>query len=94
MELHTDDTEYELHGRTPPTVGTLSVRARFESELSSMPDVCFELVSLHGSADHVVFQSHVTGTLDGHPVELDAIDLLELRDGLVHCKHTYLVRAR
>jgi ketosteroid isomerase-like protein len=80
-----------LHGRTCAVSGKSNVRARFRTELDSIPDIRFELLSLHGSADHVVFRSRVTGTLDGRSVTLDAIDLLTLHDGLVRSKHTYLV---
>ncbi len=93
MALHSDDTHYELHGRSQPAVGTADVRARFAAELAGVPDIRFDLVSLHGGLDHVVFRSRVTGTIEDRPVEFDAIDLLTLRDGLVRCKHTYLVTA-
>ena len=90
MKLHTADTQYQAHGRTDLVIGQEAVAAAFRRDLDLLPDVHFDPVSLHGGRDHVVFQSRITGTLSGSPYVADGIDLLIVRDGLVHAKHTYL----
>lgn len=90
MELHTADTRYQLHGRTSPMTGKEAVSAAFAADLGAMPDIHFDLVTMHTGGDHVVFQSRITGTRDGRAFCVDAMDLLTVRDGLVHTKDTYL----
>ncbi len=90
MELHTVDTGYQLHGRTSPMTGKEAVSASFAGDLDAMPDIHFDLVTMHAGEDHVVFQSRITGTRDGRAFSVDAMDLLTVRGGLVHTKDTYL----
>jgi ketosteroid isomerase-like protein len=94
MALHTDDTGYELHGRSGRATGKAEVAAQFAAELAAMPDIAFELESIHDGPDHIVFRSRVSGTVRGRPVVHDVIDLLVTRAGLVHTKDTYLASAR
>jgi steroid delta-isomerase-like uncharacterized protein len=104
MDLHTDDSVFVAHAAgTPPAQGKEAVREAFAGYLALLPDVNFAERVLHVGDDHWVLESTMTGTVaqaiqvDGEEigdrgarVELDCVDVIEVRDGLVASKQTYL----
>jgi steroid delta-isomerase-like uncharacterized protein len=95
MALHADDTSYQMDGSNDVQRGKAEVAATFASQLAAVPDIAFELKSLYGGAEHIVFEARITGTrVDGKRLTLNGVDLITVRDGLVAAKHSYAVPAR
>ena len=95
MAFHAEDTSYQMDGSKDVQHGRAEVEAKFASQLAAMPDISFELKSLHGSADHIVFEAVITGTLrDGTPLKLNGIDVITIREGRLVAKHSYGVPVR
>jgi steroid delta-isomerase-like uncharacterized protein len=104
MDLHSDDSVFVAHAAgTPPAEGKEAVREAFASYLELLPDIDFAERALHVGDDHWVLESSMTGTVAGSievegeslgdagaRVEVDCIDVIEVRDGLVTSKQTYL----
>ena len=104
MDLHTDDCVFRAHASgTPPAEGKPAVREAFASYLGLLPDINFAERSLHVGQGFWVLESTMTGTVDGSldlkgeslgsagaRVELDCVDVIEVRDGLIASKQTYL----
>jgi steroid delta-isomerase-like uncharacterized protein len=104
MELHTDDCVFCAHAAgSPPAEGKQAVREAFAGYLALMPDISFAERSLRVAEDHWVLESTMTGTVAGslevegvelgtagNRVEVDCVDVIEVRDGLIASKHTYL----
>jgi steroid delta-isomerase-like uncharacterized protein len=104
MDLHTDDCVFQAHAAgSPPAEGKLAVREAFAGYLALLPDIDFAERALHVGDDHWVLESTMTGTVEqaievegeslgarGARVEVDCVDVIEVRDGLVASKHTYL----
>jgi steroid delta-isomerase-like uncharacterized protein len=104
MDLHVDDCVFVAHAAgSPAAEGKEAVREAFAGYIAMMPDINFAERSLHVGEDHWVFESTMTGTLEqaievegeafgnrGARVEVPCVDVIEVRDGLVASKHTYL----
>jgi steroid delta-isomerase-like uncharacterized protein len=104
MDLHTDDSVFAVHAAgTPPAEGKQAVREAFAGYLELLPDINFAERALHVGDDHWVLESTMTGTVaqtikvegealgeHGARVEVDCVDVIEVRDGLVSSKQTYL----
>jgi steroid delta-isomerase-like uncharacterized protein len=104
MDLHTDDSVFVAHAAgSPPAEGKAAVREAFAGYIATMPDINFAERALHVGDDHWVLESTMTGTVEqaievdgeqmgdrGARVEVRCVDLIEVRDGLVASKQTYL----
>jgi steroid delta-isomerase-like uncharacterized protein len=104
MALHTDDCIFRAHAAgTPPAEGKDAVREAFAGYIALMPDINFAQRSLRAGEDHWVLESTMTGTVEGSlevdgesvgeqgkRVEVPCVDVIEVRDGLVASKDTYL----
>jgi steroid delta-isomerase-like uncharacterized protein len=104
MDLHTDDTNFVAHAAgSPPAKGKDAVREAFAGYIAMMPDINFAERSLKVGEGHWVLESTMSGTVDqaievegesfgerGLRVEVPCVDVIEVRDGRVSSKHTYL----
>ena len=104
MDLHTDDSVFVAHAAgSPPAEGKAAVREAFAGYIATMPDINFAERALHVGDDHWVLESTMTGTVEqaiqiegdlfgtaGARVEVRCVDVIEVRDGLVASKQTYL----
>ena len=104
MDLHTDDCVFQAHAAaSPPAEGKQAVREAFAGYIGLLPDINFAERSLHVGQDHWVLESTMTGTVagtialegeelgaSGSRIEVDCVDVIEVRDGLVASKQTYL----
>jgi steroid delta-isomerase-like uncharacterized protein len=104
MDLHADDCVFVAHAAgSPPAEGKAAVREAFAGYIAMMPDINFAERALHVGEDHWVSESTMTGTVEqaievegesfggpGGRVEVPCVDVIEVRDGLVAAKHTYL----
>ena len=93
MAMHSDDTCYRLHGDVEVYRGRQAVADKFTMQLKQVPDIHFELKSLHGSGDHFVFEADITYSRNGEKARFDGIDLITIRDGLVVTKDSYMIKA-
>jgi ketosteroid isomerase-like protein len=93
MAMHSDDTCYRLHGDVEVYRGRQAVADKFTMQLKQVPDIHFELKSLHGSGDHFVFEADITYARNGEKARFDGIDLITIRDGLVVTKDSYMIKA-
>jgi steroid delta-isomerase-like uncharacterized protein len=104
MDLHTEDSVFVAHAAgTPSAEGKEAVREAFAGYLALLPDINFAERSLHVGDDHWVLESVMSGTVaqpievegealgaNGARVEVDCVDVIEVRDGLVSSKQTYI----
>jgi steroid delta-isomerase-like uncharacterized protein len=104
MDLHTDDCVFVAHAAgSAPAEGKEAVRDAFAGYIAMLPDINFAERALHIGDDHWVLESAMSGTVEqaievegeqfgarGARVEVDCVDVIEVRDGLVASKHTYL----
>src|SRR5947207_2795883 len=104
LDLHAEDCVFQAHAAgTPPAEGKDAVREAFAGYIALLPDIDFAERSLHVGADHWVLESTMTGTVadslevegetlgdSGDRIEVDCVDVIEVRDGLVASKQTYL----
>jgi steroid delta-isomerase-like uncharacterized protein len=104
MDLHTDESVFVLHAAgSAPAEGKEAVREAFAGYIAVLPDINFAERALHVSDDHWVLESTMSGTAagsievdgealgtEGARVEVDCVDVIEVRDGLVASKQTYL----
>jgi steroid delta-isomerase-like uncharacterized protein len=102
MELHTDDCVFHAHAAgSAPAEGKEAVREAFAGYLALLPDIEFAERSLHVGDDHWVLESTMTGTVADSPegeelgtsgsrIEVECVDVIEVRDGLIASKQTYL----
>jgi steroid delta-isomerase-like uncharacterized protein len=104
MDLHTDDCVFVAHAAgSPPAEGKEAVREAFAGYIAMLPDINFAERALHVGEDHWVLESTMSGTVEqaievdgealgtrGARIEVDCVDVIEVRDGLVASKHTYL----
>jgi steroid delta-isomerase-like uncharacterized protein len=104
MDLHTEDSVFQAHAvSSPPAVGKEAVRGAFASYLAMLPDINFAERALHVGEDHWVLESTMSGTVaqpievegenlggQGKRVEVPCVDVIEVRDGLVASKQTYI----
>jgi steroid delta-isomerase-like uncharacterized protein len=104
MDLHTEDSVFVAHAvGTPPAEGKEAVREAFAGYLGLLPDINFAERSLRVGDDHWVLESTMTGRVaqaievdgeavgeSGARVEVDCVDVIDVRDGLVSSKQTYI----
>jgi steroid delta-isomerase-like uncharacterized protein len=104
MDLHADDCIFVAHAAgSPPAEGKEAVREAFAGYVAMMPDIDFAERALHVGEDHWVLESTMSGTVEqaielegesfgtrGARVAVPCVDVIEVRDGLVASKHTYL----
>ena len=90
--MHTRDGMFHLHSAgSAPARGREAVRDAFAGILALIPDLGYEPVSLRVGEDHWVAEWRIVGTsAQGGRVEADLIDVVEVRDGLVHSKQSYV----
>jgi steroid delta-isomerase-like uncharacterized protein len=104
MDLHTDDCVFTAFAAGSPLAkGKEAVREAFAGYIAMMPDINFAERALHIGGDHWVLESTMTGTVEqaievegesfgnsGTRVEVPCVDVIQVRDGLIASKHTYL----
>jgi steroid delta-isomerase-like uncharacterized protein len=104
MDLHAEDSVFVAHAvGTPPAEGKEAIREAFAGYLALLPDINFAERSLHVGDDHWVLESVMSGTVaqpievegealgeSGTRVEVECVDVIEVRDGLVSSKQTYI----
>jgi uncharacterized protein (TIGR02246 family) len=104
IALHADDGSFQLHvPGGEPVEGREAIGEAFAGFLAQLPDVRFEPRHLRAGPDFWVLESAMTGTVaapfdvdgeqldaPGARVEVDCVDVIAIRDGLVHSKDTYL----
>jgi steroid delta-isomerase-like uncharacterized protein len=104
MDMHTDDCVFSAFAAgTPLAKGKEAVREAFAGYIAMMPDIHFAERSLQIGENHWVLESIMSGTVDqsievegealgtsGARVEVPCVDVIEVRDGLVASKHTYI----
>jgi steroid delta-isomerase-like uncharacterized protein len=104
MDLHTEDSVFVAHAAgTPPAEGKEAVREAFAGYIALLPDINFAERALHVGDGHWVLESVMSGTAaqpievegqalgqSGARVEVDCVDVIEVRDGLVASKQTYI----
>jgi steroid delta-isomerase-like uncharacterized protein len=104
MDLHSDDCVFVTHAAgSPPAEGKEAVREAFAGYIAMMPDINFAERALHVGEGHWVLESTMSGTVEqaievegesfgarGARVEVPCVDVIEVRDGLVASKHTYI----
>jgi steroid delta-isomerase-like uncharacterized protein len=104
VAMHAEDGTFQLHvPGGEPVEGREAIRTAFAGFLTQLPDIRFEPRHLRTGPGFWVLESTMTGTaaapfdvegerLDnpGAQVEIDAVDVITVRDGLVQTKDTYL----
>jgi steroid delta-isomerase-like uncharacterized protein len=104
LALHAEDTVFQAHAAgSPPAEGKEAVREAFATYQALLPDLQFAPRSLRTGPDFWVLESTMTGTVEGSlevdgetlgapgaRVEVDCVDVIAVRDGLVARKDTYL----
>jgi steroid delta-isomerase-like uncharacterized protein len=100
---HAEDGVFQLHAGAEPVQGIEAVRATFAGILAQWPDIHFEEQRLVTDSGGWLFAATMSGTL-AQPLELagaviaepgakfavDALDVIDVRDGLITAKHTYV----
>jgi ketosteroid isomerase-like protein len=87
--LHTADSVFQLHAvGGQEVVGRDAIRATFAAFVDQFPDVHFARERLRVGSGHWVCESKLTAA--SAEVEIDCIDVIEVGDGLVARKDTYL----
>ncbi len=104
MDLHADDCVFTAFAAGSPLAkGKEAVREAFAGYIAMMPDIHFAERSLQLGEDHWVLESTMSGTVEqaiqvedelfgtaGARIEVPCVDVIEVRDGLIASKHTYL----
>ena len=104
MDLHSEGSIFAAHAAGGiPAHGKTAVREAFAGYLALLPDINFAERALHVGEDHWVLESTMSGTVagsievegkalgkSGARVEVDCVDVIEVRDGLVASKQTYI----
>ena len=71
----------------PTARGPAAFRAQFDTLFAAIPDLRGEVLGWGASADGVLIDLRLRGTLGGRPVELITCDRIVLRDGLMAERH-------
>jgi len=104
MALQGEDMVFQLHAEGfEPAVGPDAVRAQFAYFLEAWADLRFEVRDLrvagelftneYGFSAELVRPFPLVGEMiepNGRRVEIDGVDVITVRDGLVRTKHTYM----
>jgi steroid delta-isomerase-like uncharacterized protein len=100
---HAEDGVFHLHAGSEPVVGIEAVRATFAGFIAQWPDINFDQQRLIADDGGWLLASTMSGTLaqplelngaviaePGAKIAVDALDVIDVRDGLIAAKHTYL----
>jgi taurine dehydrogenase small subunit len=104
MDMHTDDCVFTAFASGSPLAkGKEAVREAFAGYIAMMPDIHFAERSLQLGQDHWVLESTMSGTIEqaievdgeelgvrGAQIQVPCVDVIQVRDGLIASKHTYL----
>ena len=104
VAMHAEDGRFQLHVPGGEIVsGREAIRVAFAGFLAQLPDIHFEPVQLRVGADFWSLESTMSGTVaapiavegedveaNGARVEVDAVDIISVKDGLVQSKDTYV----
>jgi steroid delta-isomerase-like uncharacterized protein len=92
VALHTEDTAFHAHTGQEAAVGKAAVRQAFADLLALFPDLGFQPVSLRVGSDFWVAEWRMTGTaaVSGAKVEVDLVDVITVKGGLVASKDSYV----
>ncbi len=90
VALHTASSVFHLHGVTDAATGRSSIRQTIVALLGLVPDLHFDAKRAYLGADHLVLEYDMSGTAGGSPFVCDGADVIEVQDGLVARKDTYL----
>ena len=92
VALHTEDTRFHAHIGQDPVTGKAAVRQAFADLFAQFPDLAFEQVSLKMASDYWVVEWKMSGTLaaTGAHFDVDLIDFVNVENGLVKSKDSYL----
>jgi steroid delta-isomerase-like uncharacterized protein len=104
MDLHTDDCVFTAFAAGSPLAkGKDAVREAFAGYIALLPDIHFAERSLQLGSNHWVLESTMSGTVEktievdgeeigvrGARVQVPCVDVIEVRDGLIASKRTYL----
>ncbi|MEK6277900.1 MAG: SgcJ/EcaC family oxidoreductase [Actinomycetota bacterium] len=103
VDFHAEDGLFHLHAGSDPVQGREAIHASFAAVIAQWPDIHFEEQRLIAAEDGWVLQSTMSGSLaqplelegsviaqPGASIAVDALDLIEVQDGLITAKHTYL----
>ncbi len=104
LALHAEDGSFQLHiPGGEPVEGRAAIREAFAGFLTQLPDIRFEPRRLLAGPGFWVLESNMIGTaaapfdVDGEQVdapgariEVDAVDVITVREGLVQTKDTYV----
>jgi steroid delta-isomerase-like uncharacterized protein len=101
--LHAEDGVFCLHGGGDDVRGREAIRETFAGFLEQWPDLHFEPVRIRFGEDFYAAEWRMSGTMaapveigdaiaepTGTRVEVDAVDVIVVRDGLVERKDTYV----
>lgn len=92
MSMHGADSEFHLHDGRPRAMGHDAVRSAFEEIFELFGDIRMDQVRLTVSGELVAFEYVVVATPPGtdSSISFEVADVIEVRDGLVQRKDTYL----
>lgn len=91
-QVHAPDGVFHLHSGEEPVVGRDAIRSRFATLIEQFPDLGYEQVSLRIGEGFWVAEWRMTGTPagGGPQISCELIDVIEVRDGLIASKHSYI----
>jgi steroid delta-isomerase-like uncharacterized protein len=100
---HAEDGVFHLHAGAEPVQGIEAVRGTFAGFIAQWPDINFDQQRLIADDGGWLLASTMSGTLaqplelngsviaePGAKIAVDALDVIDVRDGLIVAKHTYL----
>jgi steroid delta-isomerase-like uncharacterized protein len=104
LSLHTDDSVFQLHvAGAGEVVGKAAIRETFAGFIAQFPDLHFAGVRLQVGESHWAGEAKMSGTAasplaidgqaleaEGARLEIDCVDVIAVRDGLIARKDTYL----
>jgi steroid delta-isomerase-like uncharacterized protein len=104
MDLHTDDCVFTAFASGSSLAkGKDAVREAFAGYIAMLPDIHFAERSIQFGENHWVLESTMSGTVDqaidvdgeeignrGAQVRVPCVDVIEVRDGLIASKRTYI----
>ena len=90
VALHTPDSVFHVHGLGDAAIGRESVREAVATMVRLVPDLRFQSKRGYIGADHIVSEYVMCGTVGGAPFAFDGVDVIQVADGYVSRKDTYL----
>ena len=90
IAMHSEDTVFHMHGMAEPAIGAAATRDAIAALFVQAPDIRFQRKTTYFGEGHIVTEYVVSGTVDGVPFACDGVDVLQLRDGRIARKDTYL----